>query len=697
MSESRVSESRMSTEHISPRYVDLDAWPVTEMIAAMYEGQLAAAAAVGGALGAIAAAVADAVPALQRGGRIIYTGAGTSGRIGVQDGSELAPTFDWPAERVVFAIAGGLDAIVRSAERAEDDEAAGAQAMTAAKVGANDVVVGVAASGTTPYTIGALRAATAAGAVTIAVANNRGVPLLGAARHRILVDTGSEAIAGSTRMKAGTAQKIVLNLLSTAVMVRMGRVHRGLMVDMRASNAKLRRRAVTIVGELLRCAESDAARHLEQADGDVKTAVLLGLGLGRGDAAQLLRRHDGNLRKAIDAPRATGHGACAPSPPSGGEGRDEGAPPQTVSSRLADRPPHPLKGERERQLRPSEVGRNESCTATAMACEIAEIPDAAARLLARSDALESIATRIERARPRMVVFCGRGSSGHVGVYLRYLVEARLGLLVSNAAPSVVTAYRRPPDMRDALFVLVSQSGRSPDLVTATRVARQAGALTLAIVNDETSPAAAESELVLPVGAGPEHAVAATKTVALSMIAGARLVARLARDDDLGDGLRHLPPRLARALACDWSGWADRAADAAVSFVAGRGYALGSVREIALKVAETLRVPALGYSAAELRHGPRASITPATPVLVLRQNDEAAAAVDGLVRDLIDAGETVFTAGGPAGTLPWIGDGHPMCDPVVMLIPAYRAIETAARRQGFDPDNPPHLSKVTQTL
>ena len=340
---------------------------------------------------------------------------------------------------------------------------------------------------------------------------------------------------------------------------------------------------------------------------------------------------------------------------------------------------------------------DEPSTSSAMAREIAEIPAAAVRLLARTDVLEKIVARIEQAKPRMVVFCGRGSSGHVGVYLRYLCEARLGLLVSNAAPSVVTAYRRPPDMREALFVVVSQSGRSPDLVTATRVARTAGALTLAIVNDDASPAAAESELVFPIGAGAEHAVAATKTVVLSMIAGAQLVAALARDDDLNEGLQYLAPRLSRALTCDWSAWAARAADAAVSFVAGRGYALGCVRELALKVSETLRVPARGDSAAELRHGPRASITPHTPVLALRHNDEAAAAVDELVRDLAAAGETVFTAGGPDGTLPWIGDGHPICDPVVMLIPAYRAIETVARRRGFDPDNPPHLSKVTHTL
>jgi glucosamine--fructose-6-phosphate aminotransferase (isomerizing) len=336
-------------------------------------------------------------------------------------------------------------------------------------------------------------------------------------------------------------------------------------------------------------------------------------------------------------------------------------------------------------------------SASAMARETAEIPAAAERLLARTDAFATIVERIEQAKPHIIVFCGRGSSSHVGVYLRYLFEVRLGLLASAAAPSVVTAYLRSPEMRDALFLVVSQSGRSPDLVSSTQVARKLGALTLAIVNDEHSPVAAASELVLPIGAGPEHAVAATKTVALSMIAGAKLVATLARDDDLNDGLRHLPLRLSRALACDWSGWADSAARAPAAFVVGRGYGLGCVREIALKVAESLRVPALGYSAAELRHGPRASITPATPVLVLRQNDQAAAAVDDLIRDLNDAGEYLFTAGGAAGTLPWIGDGHPVCDPVLMLIPAYRAIEAAARRHGFDPDNPPYLSKVTRTL
>jgi len=289
----------MLTEKISPRYVELDSWSSGEMLAAMYESQLAAAAAVRGALPAIAAAVDEAVPALRRGGRIVYVGAGTSGRIGVQDGSELPPTYDWPADRVVFAMAGGLGALVQSAEDAEDDEATGARAMADAKIGPDDVVIAIAASGTTPYTIGALRAATAAGAVTIAVANNPGAPLFGVARHGILVETGAEVIAGSTRMNAGTAQKIVLNLFSTTVMVKLNRVYRGLMVHMRARNAKLKRRAAVIVGEIVGCSAADAARFVEQADGDVKVAILLGFGLALADAAKALSRHDGNLRMAI--------------------------------------------------------------------------------------------------------------------------------------------------------------------------------------------------------------------------------------------------------------------------------------------------------------------------------------------------------------------------------------------------------------
>jgi N-acetylmuramic acid 6-phosphate etherase len=290
----------MQTEQVSPRFLDLDAWDTHEVITAMYEGQLAAAAAVQVALGDIASAVDDSVPGLQRDGRIVYVGAGTSGRIGVQDGTELPPTFGWPSDRLVFAMAGGLGALTQSAEGAEDDEAAGSRALADMAIGPDDVVIGIAASGTTPYTIGALRAATQAGAMTIALANNAGAPLFDVARHRILVATGPEVIAGSTRMKAGTAQKIVLNLFSSTVMIRLGRVYRGNMVHMRATNTKLRRRAEAMICQIVGCDPADAALYLEKAQGDVKTAVLLGFGLTSSEASVVLERHQGNLRPAVD-------------------------------------------------------------------------------------------------------------------------------------------------------------------------------------------------------------------------------------------------------------------------------------------------------------------------------------------------------------------------------------------------------------
>jgi N-acetylmuramic acid 6-phosphate etherase len=289
----------MLTEHISPRFVDLDSWSTGDMVEALYEGQLVACAAVRPALSTINGAVDDAVSALKRGGRLVYVGAGTSGRIAVQDGAELSPTYNWPSDRLVFVMAGGTQALVESAEGAEDNEAKGTQAIADAEVNQDDVVVAVAASGATPFTVGALAAADARGAVSIAVANNRGAPLFDVARHRILIETGTEVLAGSTRMQAGTAQKIVLNLFSTAVMVKLGRVYRGLMVSMRASNAKLLRRAEIIVGQIVGCDANSAAQFIQRAEGDVKIAILLGLGWEQTEAIEALIKHEGNLRTVI--------------------------------------------------------------------------------------------------------------------------------------------------------------------------------------------------------------------------------------------------------------------------------------------------------------------------------------------------------------------------------------------------------------
>jgi N-acetylmuramic acid 6-phosphate etherase len=235
------------------------------------------------------------------GGRLVYAGAGTSGRIGVQDGAELPPTFDWPEGRLLLLMAGGAAAFTRSIENAEDDEAAGATAAEAHAVGAADVVVGIAASGSTPFTAALVRAARARGALTIGIANSPGGSLLAAAEFAVLAETGAEVIAGSTRMKAGTAQKVVLNLFSSLVMVRLGRVHRGLMVDMQARNAKLRARAVRMLRRLTGREDAALDAALAAADGRVKTAVLVLEGMDRAGAEAALAGQGGSLRRALAA------------------------------------------------------------------------------------------------------------------------------------------------------------------------------------------------------------------------------------------------------------------------------------------------------------------------------------------------------------------------------------------------------------
>ena len=289
----------MKTEDIDADFADLDLWDTGAALQKLHAGQMAAVTAVGPALGALAAAVDAGAERLQRGGRLIYAGAGTSARIAVQDGAELLPTFGWPADRVAFVVAGGEAALLRPIENAEDGAEAAAAKIGELRVGANDVVVAVAASGGTPFTIAALKAAKGAGALAIGVASNPGTTLLAEADHAILLATGAEPVAGSTRMKAGTAQKVALNLFSTMLMVQMGRVYRGQMVDMIATNDKLRKRAVRMVASLDGCTEAEAARALTDAGGELKVAVLVRRGLDAADARALLHGHGGRLRDAI--------------------------------------------------------------------------------------------------------------------------------------------------------------------------------------------------------------------------------------------------------------------------------------------------------------------------------------------------------------------------------------------------------------
>ena len=289
----------MATEDVDPRFVDLDAWSLPSAMEAMWEGQLAAVAAVGRALPAITAATHAATEALGDRGRLVYVGAGTSGRVAVQDGAELPPTFAWPPERLRFIIAGGEGALIASVEGAEDDVADAVKQIDDVRLSPHDVVIAVAASGTTPFTVAALREASTYRTVTIGVANNPGTALLTSAKYPVLVETGRELIAGSTRMKAGTAQKVVLNLISSGVMLRLGRVFRGMMVNMQTTNTKLKRRAELMVAQIAGCDQAQAACALEQAEGDIKLATLLVLGYDKAEAEGILASHKGNLRRVF--------------------------------------------------------------------------------------------------------------------------------------------------------------------------------------------------------------------------------------------------------------------------------------------------------------------------------------------------------------------------------------------------------------
>jgi N-acetylmuramic acid 6-phosphate etherase len=289
----------METERVSPRYSGIDVWDPADVLDAMIEGQFCAVAAVRAARPEIERAALAIEARLRHQGRLIYAGAGTSGRLAVQDGAELMPTFGWPPERLLLLIAGGDKAMVRAVEGAEDEVGQARELVKRHGFGPHDAVIAVAASGTTPFTLACLREARACGALTIGIASNRGTPLLDEAEHPILLETGPEPIAGSTRMNAGTAQRITLNVLSSLLMIRLGRVYKGLMVDVSASNAKLGLRREAMLLSLTGRSTDEVRGALERANGSVKLAVLLLEGCDLYSAQTALDRAEGRLGAAI--------------------------------------------------------------------------------------------------------------------------------------------------------------------------------------------------------------------------------------------------------------------------------------------------------------------------------------------------------------------------------------------------------------
>ncbi len=292
----------LNTETPSAQHAGLDQYPTPTLVDAFIDDQLNAVRAVQAASAQIAAAVDAAVLRIAAGGRLIYAGAGTSGRLGVLDSVELYPTFSWPRERAIGLIAGGRLAMFESIEGAEDSREQGAADMVANAVGTKDVVLLIAASGATPYALGALQAARAAGALTIGLANNREAPIALQAEIGVTLDTGPEVISGSTRLKAGTAQKIALNAFSSALMVRLNKVYGNLMVDVKASNAKLLKRALTMTMQASGAEEAAARAALEACDYQVKVAiVILCRKLDTVQAQLLLATVDGSVRAALAA------------------------------------------------------------------------------------------------------------------------------------------------------------------------------------------------------------------------------------------------------------------------------------------------------------------------------------------------------------------------------------------------------------
>lgn len=290
----------LATEARNQRTLDLDRMAPADIVRAMHAEDLAAVAAVGKVLPAVAEAIAAIEARMARGGRLLYVGAGTSGRLGVLDAVECGPTFSIADGVVAGLLAGGEAALTRSVEGVEDDEARGRADLAARAVGPADSVVGIAASGRTPYVLSALRDARAASAFTVALVCSPQSPLAAAAELAIEVLVGPEVLTGSTRLKAGTATKLVLNMLSTGVMVRLGKCYENLMVDVQASNAKLRARARRIVAQAARLGEADAAVLLQRCGGEVKTAIVAALaGLEPEAARAALARSGFRVRAAL--------------------------------------------------------------------------------------------------------------------------------------------------------------------------------------------------------------------------------------------------------------------------------------------------------------------------------------------------------------------------------------------------------------
>ena len=340
-------------------------------------------------------------------------------------------------------------------------------------------------------------------------------------------------------------------------------------------------------------------------------------------------------------------------------------------------------------------------TQSHMAREVAEIPEAARRFLDGSrDAVLAAAAALRDRRPVVVTTVARGSSDHAATYLKYAIELEQGIPVASLGPSIASIYQRPLHLAQGACIGISQSGRSPDIVEMLRAAGAGGALTIAISNAPDSPLSDASAHALPLLAGVEHSVAATKTFVTSVLSGLALLGEWRQDAALCRAVADMPEAFAKALACDWSPLATVLSGAASAYVLGRGPAVAIAGEAALKLKETCGLHAESFSAAEVLHGPAAIVQPGFPVLALGVADAALPQLVATAERLAGQGADVFLTGAEARgavTLPSVPDLHPIVAPLVLAVSFYACVEGLARRRGFDPDVPPHLRKVTETV
>ena len=342
-----------------------------------------------------------------------------------------------------------------------------------------------------------------------------------------------------------------------------------------------------------------------------------------------------------------------------------------------------------------------AANATHMRIEIEEIPDATQRLLDNSGPrLAEAGAALKQLQPVMVATIARGSSDHAASFLKYAIELVAGVPVASIGPSVMSIYGRELQLEGCAAISISQSGKSPDIVAMAESAKRNGALCIALTNTAESPLAAASNISVDLSAGVEQSVAATKSFVSSVVAGLGILGHWVGDEPLLASLDALPDVFARAVTTDWTPFLGALKDRNSLYVLGRGPALAIAEEAALKFKETCGIHAEAYSAAEVLHGPARIVEAGFPVLALAARDASEAGVAEIADRLAKQGATAFATTGRvalAKRLPFEATGHPITDGLSLIVSFYAFVEMLSRHRGFDPDHPPHLKKITETL